>query len=448
MSKRRRKPTETVRVGDDEIPFNKQATRWLGVWIDSKMSLKEHHSARMKSARKAMGRIRRLTGQAGLCPGACRKALVAYVQATALYGAELWWDDREGAGVKNRRDEIQKLENQLGRAVTGNFRTTNLGVVMAESGLRPAECLLNNRSRRHALRLMSLPKGNQAKSLPGCNTAMGRRMVHFSDYSGRVEAIVLPEEGPTELDAAITVADAQWAEQEARKADDEPGLTFWTDGSRDENGGTGYAVVWRKGRTWAGRKVHMGYFQEAYDAECVAIAPALAVASERAKRRKLGKVRIFTDAQAAITRMTHDEPGPGQTHAIQARQAIADLRRREPAIEIEVNWCPAHKGIPGNEVADRWAKLVASEPDEHGVEWLMRADGTRMTQRPTSLAHLRRRASEKKWPEARSWCERRNLNQGYVLRKRGKPDPTPARAEKRTASRFYQLKSGHALTGV
>jgi hypothetical protein len=35
-----------------------------------------------------------------------------------------------------------------------------------------------------------------------------------------------------------------------------------------------------------------------------------------------------------------------------------------------------------------------------------------------------------------------------VLRKKGKPDPTPARAEKRTASRFYQLKSGHALTGV
>jgi len=119
------------------------------------------------------------------------------------------------------------------------------------------------------------------------------------------------------------------------------------------------------------------------------------VASERAKRRKLGRVRIFTDAQAAIARMTHDEPGPGQTYAIQARQAIADLRRREPAIEIEVNWCPAHKGIPGNEVADKWAKLAASEPDEHGVEWLTRADGTRMTQRPTSLAYLRRRASEK-----------------------------------------------------
>ena len=38
--------------------------------------------------------------------------------------------------------------------------------------------------------------------------------------------------------------------------------------------------------------------------------------------------------------------------------------------------------------------------------------------------------------------------QGCVLREKGKPDPIPARAEKRTASRFYQLKSGHGLTGV
>ena len=113
-------------------------------------------------------------------------------------------------------------------------------------------------------------------------------------------------------------------------------------------------------------------------------------------------------------RMAHDEPGPGQTYAIQARQAIAALRRQE------IRWCPAQKGIPGNEVADEapkmqnltdaerdtlnkqpheWAKLAASEPDDHGVEWLVKTDGTRFPVRPTSLAHLRRRAS-KKW-EAR-----------------------------------------------
>jgi len=71
------------------------------------MTPKEHHSARMKKVQC----IRRLTGQMGLCPDACRKALVACVQASTLYGAGLWWDDRKGAGVKNRCDELQKLEN-------------------------------------------------------------------------------------------------------------------------------------------------------------------------------------------------------------------------------------------------------------------------------------------------------------------------------------------------
>jgi len=52
------------------------------------MALKEHHSARMKKARTATQRIRRLTGQMGLCLE--RRALVACVQVSALYGAELW----------------------------------------------------------------------------------------------------------------------------------------------------------------------------------------------------------------------------------------------------------------------------------------------------------------------------------------------------------------------
>ena len=67
---------------------------------------------------------------------------------------------------------------------------------------------------------------------------------------------------------------------------------------------------------------------------------------------------------------------------------------------------------------------------------------------PASLAHLKHRVSEKKWPEARSWCEQRQLNKEYVLWEKGKPDPTPARAEERTALRFYIFGSGHPLMGV
>ena len=77
------------------------------------MTLKEHHSTRMKNSRKAMHCIRRLTGRLGMYPDACRRALVACVHAPALYGVERWRDDRKGSGVKNRGDDLQKLENQL-----------------------------------------------------------------------------------------------------------------------------------------------------------------------------------------------------------------------------------------------------------------------------------------------------------------------------------------------
>jgi len=51
------------------------------------------------------------------------------------------------------------------------------------------------------------------------------------------------------------------------------------------------------------------------------------------------------------SRVTHDETGPGQTCALQARMAIAALRER-PTVEIEIRECPAHREIPEDEVAD------------------------------------------------------------------------------------------------
>ena len=33
-----------VKVGDNEVPFNKEARWWLGVWLDSQLTLQEHHA--------------------------------------------------------------------------------------------------------------------------------------------------------------------------------------------------------------------------------------------------------------------------------------------------------------------------------------------------------------------------------------------------------------------
>jgi len=152
------------------------------------------------------------------------------------------------------------------------------------------------------------------------------------------------------LDATTTIEEAEAAANEAKRTD-RPGLTIFTDGSRLENGATGYAVAWKNGQTWKGHKTHMGWGQEAYDAECAALARALQVAA--ARNHRLGLVTILTDCQAAIGRMASNEPGPGQKYALEARQHIATLRAKEPNVRIGIRWCPSHQGIEGNEKADQ-----------------------------------------------------------------------------------------------
>lgn len=41
-------PPASIRAGDKEVPFNKEATRWLGVWLGNQLTLKVHHTNRMK----------------------------------------------------------------------------------------------------------------------------------------------------------------------------------------------------------------------------------------------------------------------------------------------------------------------------------------------------------------------------------------------------------------
>jgi len=107
----------------------------------------------------------------------------------------------------------------------------------------------------------------------------------------------------------------------------------------------------------------MGSNQEAYDAKCAALAQALEEASKRNTIPEL--VTIFTDAQVAIRRMASDEPGPGQQYALQVQKHIATLQRARPGIVIEIRWCPAHKGVVGNEKADKWAQAAAEQAGGH-----------------------------------------------------------------------------------
>ena len=78
-----------IKVSNEIISFDKEATRWLGVWLDSQLKFTSHINERIPRARNAEIQVKGLTKMQGLIPGLVRRIQLAVVQSTALYGAGL-----------------------------------------------------------------------------------------------------------------------------------------------------------------------------------------------------------------------------------------------------------------------------------------------------------------------------------------------------------------------
>jgi len=444
---RRRKNKEPkmnarVRVGSYKVSYNKEATRWLGVWLDDMLTLNDHTKKTLAKARRAQARVKSLMAKKGLSLEGCKRIQVAAVQAVALYWSELWWH-----GQENRAQEVQKLLNEQGRRVTGCFRTTPQGASMNDAGLRPAKGLLNNRARRYKLRQMMMPDAQGG----GRMLDIRRNVLQMVE---RIDELIL-EDKPFErrsyermtlstekrrLKAKVIIQDEEQALEEAKL--EREGLVLWTDGSRKEDEWVGCAVVWEEQGRWKKRRVHLGRQKEAFDAEMYAMSEAMKIADEMAEEKEVVRVTVFTDSQATLGRIQSDEPGPGQVLALWTMNWGDALARKN--IQVEYQWVPAHKGIEGNEEADQQATKVAYKHCGSYTE----------TQYPLpsldymSFSHVSWKLSKLKWEESKKEIEEMGMKSRhsyqYHLVKRG-GNSAVMEARKTIVARFYQLKSGHAL---
>ena len=162
-----------IRVGSQTVRFAPEATRWLGLWLDSELRLVENRHRRITKARQAEARLRRIVSKYGVPPASTRNLQMAIVQGTMLYGAELTWNVKKGVAR-----EYQDAINCMGRATLGAFQSTPLRILMAESGLTPARALLNHRQAGFTRRLFARPQGGEGPEeiLERRNSALTTRL--------------------------------------------------------------------------------------------------------------------------------------------------------------------------------------------------------------------------------------------------------------------------------
>ena len=77
-------------MGPHHAPFNKQATRGLGIRLDPGLRFAEH--ARFTTrARAAERRLQSIVTRHGVLPISARHLQEAFVGSTLMYGAEATW---------------------------------------------------------------------------------------------------------------------------------------------------------------------------------------------------------------------------------------------------------------------------------------------------------------------------------------------------------------------
>lgn len=146
-------------------------------------------------------------------------------------------------------------------------------------------------------------------------------------------------------------------------------MAFWVDGSLSPRGVSGTAVVFRAnprvvGSQWTVRAYTVLEFDRlgTIHTEALAIMHALRIALAKAVYNdgtdaKASDVVIFSDSMSALQRIeSFTYEGQRWGRPLLGRIVTLANELKNLDVKLQLHWVPAHKGIPGNYLADVLAK--------------------------------------------------------------------------------------------
>ena len=144
--------TNSITLSNGTVLKPQNMIKWLGVWIDRKLTFKTHVEKRLASATRVFHSINRLqNSEWGLAPMATRQLYQSCITAISDYGSEIWWNDQ-----KSYTQKFQKLQNLRLRKILKIFKTSSISIIKIETNIQSIKIRLNQKNQKLVLRIMKL----------------------------------------------------------------------------------------------------------------------------------------------------------------------------------------------------------------------------------------------------------------------------------------------------
>ncbi|KID83767.1 reverse transcriptase [Metarhizium guizhouense ARSEF 977] len=365
----RRRETELPVCHGDVEKQPEAAMRWLGLWLDRKLTFKTH--------------VEKWTAKA---------------QAVA--------QPKEGPSITQQLvRKMSKALKQAIRAILPTWKTTLIAVLHRESGIPPVHQLLEARRLRFSARIKSLDHAHplakrttEAAPRPIIKCIKLKYQLPPKTFPTRLRRtnrllgncqrpVLIPRKYSHETQQPLQTA----SKEESAKDFDRwlqtiPALSLivYSDGSLSSGGAAGYGyAVHQSGRSVCQGAGRLGP-AEVFDAEAKGALEGLK-ATLRLPQCATQRIVVCLDNIAAA-KCLRGKPSDSSQRVFLTFQALAKTHRK-----TEVRWIPGHTKIPGNEQADILAKMGCAQPEP--------ADAV-----PT-LAFLRKTARQRSKITVQAWLD-------------------------------------------
>ncbi|QRV93447.1 RNA-directed DNA polymerase from transposon X-element [Ceratobasidium sp. AG-Ba] len=253
------------------------------------------------------------------------------------------------------------------RVVLGALRSTPIVHLDAFSSLLPMRCLLNETCQRSAIRLATVPNEHPLYKDVKRTLRTGRKrhaspLHNILKYIGKIPPFELeqwtfkqcetpPLTVPRNLFPSPNAAIWEHRVEQAR-------TKVYADGARNKAGvGAGAVLqIHDRMRAWTGARLGDRDDATVLEAELAGIWLALHALN---RLRYIEEAVIYSDSQLAIACIEGSAVGAPKSLLTPIRKLLSRVKNRPDCTRLNLKWCPAHKEILGNVLADKETKLAA-----------------------------------------------------------------------------------------